>query len=93
MRFLELESKNIYDFANEVRYILSYSRNEEEFFLNLMKKGIYLVSEKDIFKFKTLDWILTDKEIVELTNDDFFLKENLKKYMGYNMDSLKFELI
>ena len=75
--------------ANTIRYLLSYSKNEEQFFENLIKRGILLISENNSFKFKTPFYTLSDKEIAESINDDFFLTENMKKHMGYNLKHSK----
>ena len=89
MDLIEKRDVSIYDMANTIRYLLSYSKNEEQFFENLIKRGILLISENNSFKFKTPFYTLSDKEIAESINDDFFLTENMKKHMGYNLRNSK----
>ena len=85
----EMKNEYIYDFANRIRYLLSYSKNESQFFEKLIRNGVLLISENNTYKFKTPFWTLSDKEIAESINDDFFLTENMKKHMGYNLKHSK----
>lgn len=81
----EIKNEYIYDFANRIRYLLSYSENESQFFEKLIRNGVLLISENNTYKFKTPFWTLSDKELAKLTEDEFFLTENLMKNMGYNI--------
>lgn len=81
----EMKNEYIYDFANRIRYLLSYSKNESQFFEKLILNGVLLISENNTYKFKTPFWTLSDKELAKLTEDEFFLTENLMKNMGYNL--------
>jgi len=85
MDLIENRNYYIYDFANKIRYILSYSKNENDFFENLIRAGILLVSDNDEFVFKTTFRTLSAKEIANFTEDDFFMTKNLKKNIGYNI--------
>ena len=81
----EMKNEYIYDFANRIRYLLSYSKNESQFFEKLIRNGVLLISENNTYKFKTPFWTLSDTELAKLTEDEFFLTENLMENMGYNL--------
>ena len=85
MDLIEDKDYYIYDFANKIRYILSYSKNENDFFENLTRAGILLVTDNDEFVFKTTFRNLSAREISDFTEDDFFMTKNLKKNIGYNI--------
>lgn len=84
-----MKNEYIYDFANRIRYLLSYSKNESQFFEKLIRNGVLLISENNTYKFKTPFWTLSDTELAQLMDDEFFLTENLKKHMGYNLRSTR----
>lgn len=85
MDLIEIRDFYIYDLANKIRYILSYSKNENIFFEKLIRSGIILVLYNDEFIFKTVFRTLSASKIADFTDDEFFLTKNLKKNMGYNL--------
>lgn len=79
------------DLANTIRLELSYSRDKEEYFERLLKRGILLNinTEKKEITFKTLCNTFTNKLIVNELKDDFFEFESLRNNIGYNLEPNK----
>lgn len=74
------------DVANTIRYTLSYSKNREEFFKNLIRRGILVFPENDHeIIFKTQFNTVSNQYIAEVLKDDFFWIESLKENLGYNV--------
>lgn len=81
------------DLANTIRLELSYSKNKDEYFQRLFKRGILINinSEKKEIIFKTLCNSFSNKFISKKLQDDFFEFESLKANLGYNVKNFEID--
>ena len=76
------------DVANIIRHELSYSKDKNEFFERLLKRGILsnIHPKENKVVFRTLRNTFTNELIAKELNDDFFEFESLKNNIGYNLN-------
>lgn len=90
---MKFDEKNecLQDVANTIRYELSYSKDKEELFERLFKRGILsnMNYKKNEITFKTVSNTFTNNFIVTELKDDFFEFESLKANLGYNVKNFE----
>lgn len=78
---------NIVDISNTIRYVLSFSKDFEDFQKNLLRIGIEMDSngKEENIVFEVNKIIFSAEEFSKYTGDDFFRSENLINHIGYNL--------